>query len=124
MESQNNHILVNQLHYCRFLYYFVRNRKYIMVAESSSQKLTLVIFKHLLKLTKQLSDSSFNWFKLKDWNRFKYSKKYLNTHLTIKEYALRYEREYLAFLKTLEVNVIRETNKEFVQFSNLGFFNL
>ena len=110
VDLRNNHILINQLHYCRFLYYLVRNSHNVLLEPRSVQKLTLVVYKHLLKLTKQLADSSHNWFRLRDWGRFRSCKKYLNTHLTIKEYANRYEKEYLIFLKTLEISVIREIN--------------
>lgn len=75
-----------------------------------------------MKVIKQLGDSSRNWLRLRDWDQFKRSKKYLNTHLTIKEYVARYEKEYLVYLKSLEVAVIRDINQEFIDFSNVTSF--
>lgn len=124
VETKNNHILVNQLHYCRFLYYMIKNSQNLLVNEKSKNKLNLVVFKHLLKLIKHLADCNSNWFKLRDWAQFKNSKKYLNTYLTMKEYESRYEKEYLTFLRSAEVSVIREVNKEFGELSNLNAFSL
>jgi len=68
---KNNHILINQLHYCRFIYYLIRNLNYLLISPKSRNKLTLILFRHLLKLIKNLSDPSKNWFRLSDWTEFK-----------------------------------------------------
>jgi hypothetical protein len=73
----------------------------------------LVMYKHLQKLIKQLADGRENWFKLKSWDLFKESKKYYGSQLTMKEYAARYEKEYLAFLKKTELDIVREVNKSY-----------
>jgi len=52
----------------------------------------LIMYKHLQKLIKQLADGKQNWFKLKNWDMFKVSKKYYGSQLTMKEYADRYEK--------------------------------
>jgi hypothetical protein len=44
---------------------------------------------------------------------FKESKKYNGSQLTMKEYAARYEKEYLAFLKKTELDIVREVNKSY-----------
>lgn len=65
--QKNYEILVNQLNYCRFMYYLIENASYIMLASSSKGKLTLALFKHLLKLSKQLADSKNNCFNMVEW---------------------------------------------------------
>jgi len=91
-ECVNNELLICQLHYCRFLYYMVRNIGCFLIERKQAQKLGLIIFTHLLKLIKLIVDQNVNCLKLKDWENFKNSKKYLNTFLTIKEYSFRYEK--------------------------------
>lgn len=66
-ETKNNHILVNQLHYCRFIYYYIKNMKYLRVSPKNQTKLTLVMFKHLEKLILLLTDRENNNFKLSKW---------------------------------------------------------
>lgn len=67
IESKNNHILVNQLHFCRFIYYMIRNSSFLPVQKAQQEKLNLILFKHVIKLTKQLSDCKSNCFKLQEW---------------------------------------------------------
>lgn len=69
--------------------------------------MTLILYKHLQKLIKNLADEKHNWFNLKNWDNFKESKKYYTTHLTMKEYSVRYEKEYLSFLKQTDLATIR-----------------
>ena len=105
-ETKNNHILISQLHYCRFIYYLCRNIRFLKLGEKSKSKTLLVLYKHLQKLIKNLADNSANWFNIKNWDGFKETRKYYSTHLTMKEYAARYEKEYLALLKKTELNTV------------------
>lgn len=57
------------------------------------------MYKHLLKLIKLLADQEHNWFQIRNWDKFRESKKYQSSLLTMKEYAARYEKEYLTFLR-------------------------
>lgn len=84
VESRNNHILINQLHYCRFIYYMVRNLSLMPVAPNTRTKVGLILYKHLQKLIKQLADEKKNWLGLAKWENFKQGKKYKNTLLTMK----------------------------------------
>lgn len=99
IETRNNHILINQLHFCRFIYYLTRNLSHLLVSPKSKNRISLILFKHLQKLIKNLADDKANWFNLNNWDNFKESKKYYTTLLTMKEYCSRYEKEYLNFLK-------------------------
>ena len=110
VESRNNHILINQLHYCRFMYYLVRNLGVLPATPTSRTKVGLAIYKHLQHLIKQLSDERRNWLGLKGWETFRESKKYKSTLQTIKEYSQRYDKEYLNYLKRAELVLIREVN--------------
>jgi hypothetical protein len=65
--QKNYEILVNQLNYCRFMYYLIENGNYLLLPSSSRGKLTLTLFKHLLKLSKQLADSKNNYFNMTEW---------------------------------------------------------
>lgn len=66
-ESYNNELLICQLHYCRFLYYLVRNIGCMQVDKKQGQKLGLIVFTHLLKLVKIISDGSKNYLNLAEW---------------------------------------------------------
>lgn len=63
-----------------------------MLDKKQIQKLGLIIFTHLLKLIKAIADSNTNHLNIQEWDRFKKSKKFMNTILTIKEYSIRYEK--------------------------------
>jgi hypothetical protein len=65
---------------------------FLLLGSKSKCKLTLILYKHLQKLIQLLADNQNNWFKLKNWDIFKESKKYYSTHLTMKEYSARYEK--------------------------------
>jgi hypothetical protein len=71
-----------------------------------------------------LADDQNNWFKLKNWDHFKESKKYYTTLLTMKEYSARYEKEYLNYLKKAELNQVREINKDITELSNNDAFTV
>ena len=89
------------------MYYLIKNGHYINSTDNNRQKLCLLMFKHLVKNIKHLADKKVNWFGLSKWEVFKNNQKFNNTHKTIVEYCLRYEKEYLSFLKTLEVGNVR-----------------
>jgi len=80
-------VLINQLNYCRFLYYLIENGTYLQLNASSRGKLTLMTFKHLLKLIKHLSDSKNNWFGFTNWEVFRKGVKYETILKTLKEYC-------------------------------------
>lgn len=92
MECHNNEVMICQLHYCRFLYYLLRNTNCLLVERRQGLKFGILVFTHVLKLVQVIADPNNNYLNLKDWDRFKRSKKYLNTSLTIKEYCMRYEK--------------------------------
>lgn len=121
-DTRNNHILISQLHYCRFIYYLARNIGCLLLCENSRNKLTFVLFKHLQKLIRLLADDRSNWFNLKNWDNFKESKKYYSTHLTMKEYSARYEKEYLVFIKKVDANLVRDASKELNDLTVQGSF--
>ena len=85
-------------------------------------ELTLVSLKHSSKLTKLLSDSNHNWFKLKDWSDYKKSSKFLQLFFSIRDEAAKTEKEYLNFLKETNVTVIKNVNQEFYELSYTNFF--
>ena len=109
--TRNNKILLSQLHYCRFLYYFIKNSRTLLVKERTVEKLKIVVYKHIVKLTKQLADEKENWLQLKEWESFTQSRLYKSTQTTMQEYADRYEREYLNCIKHTSSEIIREVNK-------------
>jgi hypothetical protein len=49
------------------MYYLIENGNYLLLPSSSRGKLTLTLFKHLLKLSKQLADSKNNCFNMTEW---------------------------------------------------------
>lgn len=66
-----------------------------------------------MKSIKLLENKKVNSFQLKSWDKFKTSKTYQNMHLQFTEYAVRYEKEYLDFVKHIEINSIRAVNRKF-----------
>ncbi len=87
IEQNNYEVLVVQLNYCRFMYYLLENGAYLQLSSSSRGKLTLVLFKHLLKVAKQLADSKSNCFGLTEWDSFRKSAKYAHTIKTLRDYC-------------------------------------
>lgn len=79
----NYRAMINQLDYCRFMYYLVKNLHHFNANESSRQKVGLVIFKHLIKLIKLLADGKNNWFGFMNWDIFKNTTKYQNAFETV-----------------------------------------
>jgi hypothetical protein len=77
----------------------------------------LIVFKHLVKMGKQLADTRLNCYRLPNWEAFKQSNKYKGLASTLQEYCEKYEREYLKYLKESEINVIKDVNQKF---SELG----
>lgn len=103
--------MVSQLNYCRFMYYLAFNSKHLPLSAYSRGKLVLVLFKHLLKVIKQLTDDKNNWFLLGGWEGFRGSVKHSDLVQTLKEYGERYEKEYLKQLKSAEIRAIKEVNQ-------------
>ena len=73
----------------------------------------MTIYKYLLKSIKILGNKKVNSFQLKSWETFKVSKIYQNLHLKFTEYAVRYEKEYLDYVKHSDINSIRAVNRKF-----------
>ena len=74
------------------MYYLIENAVYIQLNWANKGKICLMLFKHVLKLIKQLSDSKKNWFILPNWEQFRKSNKYVTTLKTLKDYCEKYER--------------------------------
>jgi hypothetical protein len=72
-----------------------------------------MMFKHLEKLILLLADRKNNFFKLDRWEAFRETNKYHSTHLTMKEYSSRYEKEYMNYLKGIDMETIQLVNKHF-----------
>ncbi len=87
------------------------------MAEESLKRVVLIIFKHLVKVAKQLADARTNSYRLPNWDSFKQSSKYKGLTSTLQEYCEKYEREYLKYLKESEITVIKDVNQKF---SELG----
>ena len=111
--NKNNHILLSQLHFCRFIYYLIRNLKFLETTAKNKTKLTLVLYHHLEKLINLLANNKTNYFQLEDWYEFKESKKYGSTLATMKEYAERYGKEYEEYLKDIDINAVQQFNRNF-----------
>lgn len=92
VEMLNDKILNNQLNHCRFMYYLIRNSHHIPLPDDSVKRITLIIFKHLIKTIKELSDSKTNFFKLANWDTYKQSSKYKSLILNLQEYCEKYEK--------------------------------
>ena len=77
----------------------------------------MILFKHLMKLIKQLTNIKQNGFKLPHWDAFKQTNKCKYLMATFGEYCEKYEKEYLKHLKEANIIVIKEINQKF---SELG----
>lgn len=89
----------SQLDYCRFMYYIIQNQQYLNLQEESLKRIILIIFKHLVKVIKQLTDVKANHFKLPNWDSFRQSQRYKTLMPTLHDYCEKYERDYLKYLK-------------------------
>lgn len=112
-EVVNEKILTNQLDYCRFMYYLLQNNRCIPLREESRELIVMILYKHLIKLIKQLADLKHNFFKLPHWDSFKQSQRCKHLITILSDYCEKYEREYLKHLKDANVEVIREVNQKF-----------
>lgn len=91
----------------------ISNIDSFLLDQASKESFWMTLFKilvHLIHDTEKKSEA----VKL-NLNRALYNE--------IKELALRYEKEYLDYLKHLEVKVIREVNKKFPELCNRNSFN-
>jgi len=58
------------------MYYLIQNHPSLSLPEESLKRIVLIIFKHMVKLIKQLTDPKANYFKLPNWDTFRQSPKY------------------------------------------------
>jgi hypothetical protein len=65
----------------------IENGSYLQLSALNRGKLMLMVFKHVLKLIKQLADSKNNWFGFTNWDTFRKGTKYEATVRTLKEYC-------------------------------------
>jgi hypothetical protein len=69
------------------MYYIVENVDCLALTDVTSKKICLVLFKHLLKIIKQLADLKQNCFNLPSWDSFRQSPKYLNLIPALQDYC-------------------------------------
>lgn len=74
------------------MYYLIQNSEQIPLPEESLERIKMMLFKHLMKLIKQLVDFKHNWFKLPHWDSFKQSPRCKNLAVTLGDYCEKYER--------------------------------
>ena len=117
-EVINEDVLLSQLDHCRFLYYLIQNSPFVPLPQEPLSRIVTIVFKHLLKLIKQLADPKTNYFRLPHWDAFKQSAKAKNLFATCQEYCQKYEREYLNHLKEADINLIKEVNQKFSELGN------
>lgn len=55
------------------MYYLIENNMYLQINNLNRGRLSLVLFKHLLKMIKHLSDNKNNWFGFTNWDSFRKS---------------------------------------------------
>lgn len=91
----------------------ISNIESFLLDQASKESFWMSLFKILLRLIHETEKKS-ETIKL-NINRTFYNE--------IKELALRYEKEYLDYLKHLEVKVIRDVNNKFPELSNKNPFN-
>jgi ATP-dependent Lon protease len=58
------------------LNYIIENYNYLPLNPLNKGRVCLVLFKHILKIIKQLSDSKNNWFGFTNWDSFRKCGKY------------------------------------------------
>lgn len=60
------------------MYYLIKNSHHLPLPEENIKRITLIIFKHLVKSIKELADNKTNYFKLANWDSYKQLGKYKN----------------------------------------------
>ena len=81
------------------MYYLIENGASLPLNSLNRGRISLVLFKHILKIIKQMVDNKNNWFGFTNWDGYRKSIKYEDLYKTLKEYCEKYEKEYLVFLK-------------------------
>jgi hypothetical protein len=74
------------------MYYIIENSNYLPLNTLNKGRICLVLFKHILKIIKQLSDGKNNLFGFTNWDNFRKSTKYDELHKTLKDYCEKYEK--------------------------------
>lgn len=69
-------MLTTQLNFCRFMYYIIENSCYLSLTPLNKGRVCLLLFKHILKVAKQLADGKNNWFGFTNWDSFRKSPRY------------------------------------------------
>lgn len=84
----------------------ISNIESFLIDQTSKKFFWMTLFKFLVRYVREVEKKS---------ESFKKTRKTL--YYEIKELALTYEKEYLDYLKNLEVKVIREVNSKFSELS-------
>lgn len=95
------------------MYYLIQNSKHLPLTEDSRETFVMILFKHLIKLIKQLADIKHNSFKLPHWDSFKQSARCKHLMQTLGDYCEKYERDYLKHLKEANIQIIRDVNQRY-----------
>ena len=69
------------------MYYLIQNNKYIPLPEEALERIVMILFKHMMKLIKQLANSKVNSFKLPHWDSFRQGTKCKHLMTTFGEYS-------------------------------------
>lgn len=57
LNEKNNKLLLQELQFCRLMYYMVKNIKYFVIGDQRVKSfMCLTLFKHLLRVIKQLEE--------------------------------------------------------------------
>ncbi|EGR30083.1 protein kinase domain protein [Ichthyophthirius multifiliis] len=103
--QQNNHIILAQINYCRFLYRLHKILMESQILESPflKEKLAYLMLKNILikiKKLNNLSDNQINQLNLSEWNFYINTESYQRFSIIIGEYILKYSQTYNEFTET------------------------
>jgi len=66
------------------MYYLIENGASLPLNSLNRGRISLVLFKHILKIVKQMVDNKNNWFGFTNWDSYRKSIKYEDLYKTLK----------------------------------------
>jgi hypothetical protein len=91
----NAELLTYELNYVHHYYYAVQNIDSFHLESPTKEMYSLVLFKLLLKVLRQLSDRERNVFQLEQWNEYRLCKLHQEMQTSFTGYSEKYEKEFL-----------------------------
>jgi hypothetical protein len=114
----NHEAISLEFEFVQHYYHLIQNIGSLQCEENNRNILTLVLFKLLLKVMRGLCDKNQNLLDLSSWHEYQQCKLYQQLYTDLTLSSEKYEKEYLEFIKSNDIKVIRAVNRKFPELCN------